>query len=402
MPVTELDDETEALIVLSCVPGIGATLLAKLVSHFGSGYQALHGSERELVAIGLPARVVSAIHHAAATGVSEDDRRVLQTHEVAFLRLTDDDYPPLLRHIYDAPPLLYLKGSLFASDIRAVTIVGSRRASDGALKKAYDLAHELARNGVTIVSGFAVGIDAAAHEGALDSGGRTVAVMGHGLAHLYPPEHKSLAERVVAAGALLSEFPMSVPPIAANFPRRNRVLSGLSLVTVVIEAPAKSGALRTADFALEQGGREVFAVPWERESFLNEGSNRLLREGAHPCRNAKDVLDALTEMTRPGTFPATKFPTEVRKRVDSPVPPRRTPRTTETTDDRTSLAAEGPADSGDESVIWNALRLEPTHIDALIQLTGLAPSVVATSLVLMEMKGIVRQYPGKRFARRLS
>jgi DNA processing protein len=345
--------------------------------------------------------VVEEIRRAAARGLSDADRAMLREGEVAFVRLWDEDYPPLLRHILDAPPLLYLKGSLLPSDVLAVTIVGSRRASEEAREKAYTLAAELARKGVVVVSGFAVGVDAAAHEGALDGGGRTLAVMGHGLAHLYPPEHKALAERIVGSGALLSEFPMSVPPIAGNFPRRNRVMSGLSLITVVVEAPAKSGALRTADFALEQGGREVFAVPWEPESFLNEGSNQLLREGANPCHTAADILAALTEMTKPGTFPATKLSTGARKRVGSgsshrPVAPLDATREAE------PLAAEGLVANSAEAILWNALRAEPTHIDALIQLTGLAPSVVATSLVLMEMKGIVRQYPGKRFARRAS
>lgn len=196
----------------------------------------------------------------------------------------------------------------------------------------------------------------------------------------------------------MSEFPMSVPPIAGNFPRRNRVLSGLALVTVVVEAPAKSGALRTADFALEQGGREVFCVPWEPDAFHNEGSNRLIREGANVCRNAADVLDTLTEMTKPGSFPATKFPREPIQRASPAERAQESP----AFEDAAPLAAEGPAESPDETTLWNALRTEPTHIDALIQLTGLSPSVVATSLVYMEMKGIVRQYPGKRFGRRKS
>ncbi|MBM3216124.1 DNA-protecting protein DprA [Candidatus Poribacteria bacterium] len=391
MPVTELDDETRALITLSCVPGIGSTLLTKALAHFGSGLETLRATERDLVRAGLSPAIAVEVRRAVAEGLPDLEERLLAGSDVAFLRIGDEDYPPLLRHTYNAPPLLYLRGSLGVSDLTSVTIVGSRRASEAARDKAYELARDLAARGVTVVSGFALGVDTAAHEGALDGAGRTVAVMGCGLSHVYPPENEALAERVTSAGALLSEFPMSVPPIAGNFPRRNRVMSGLTLATIVIEAPARSGALKTADYALEQGGKEVFAVPWRQTSFLNAGSQRLLSEGATPCESAEDVFAVISEMTKPGTFAARQRSTRTVGGTHS---------AGKAVQPASAVAEPSPDLGADERLVWEALTYEPTHIDALTQLTGLTPGRASAALLLLEMKTLVRQYPGKRFARK--
>ena len=390
MARTGLDEETRALIVLSLVPGVGSTMMTKLLAHFGSARACLSASERALQEAGLPARVVVGVLDARREGLDPTEEASLRDPELAFLRLDDPDYPRLLREIYDPPPLLYLKGTLRAEDDLAVTIVGTRKADPKAVDRAYAIARGLAGAGVTVVSGFAYGIDEAAHRGALDGGGRTLAVLACGLAHLYP-NHPELAARIQGSGALLSELPMGVAAMPRNFPRRSRLLSGLSLITIIAQAPLRSGALHTARHALEQG-REVFVVPGEGPGYA--GSTRLIEDGAMPVTSAEEVLDALDRLPRPRDWRAAARPV--------PRKPRRAP-----TPDDDGLAAEAPVEeatapalSGDEALVWEALSDEPTHIDALAQMTGLPVARLGSSLLLLEMKSLVRQFPGKRFAKK--
>lgn len=373
-----LDAEIEGLILISETSGIGSTLLAKLLFHFGSVRGVLESSDRELDALRLSPRVVNALRIAAKKRLSDEQRQTIEKTGVSFISLLDADYPPTLRSIPDPPPLLYVRGELQDSDSFSATIVGTRRASREGCEKAYQFASELARNGVTIVSGFAAGIDAAAHTGALDVGGRTLAVMGHGLAHLYPPEHKRLAGRILSSGALLSELPVETKPRGKYFPRRNRLLSGLTLVTLVVEAPLRSGALSTARFAWEQGNRGVFVVSWEQSSRRNEGLRDLLEKGARPCRKAQEIFDVLKEMTQPGT--SGEFLLRREEKEKQPF-------------------VLDPSLSEAKDLLWNVLGTEPTHVDALIQLTGLSPQKALSALMLMRLEGKVRQYPGNRFVR---
>ncbi len=391
MTARELDDETRALMALSLVPGIGATLTMKLLSRFGSARACFAASEWELQAAGLPPRLVLGVQSAARTGLATDEEELVRGGGVSWVRFDDPEYPAMLARIYDPPPLLFLRGTIDPADEYAVAIVGSRRARPAARAQAREIAHGLACERITIVSGLALGVDSAAHQGALDAGGRTMAVMGCGLAHVYPHANEALAERVTHSGGLLSEFPMSVAPMAQNFPRRNRIMSGMSLATIVVEAPLGSGALITGDLALEHG-RELLVVPWQDDAPSAAGSNRLIEDGATPVQSAEDVLAVLAGTPRP---------VELRGRSPLHASARRPARREETPPRRSPRPEGAPPDLvGDEASVWTALTVEPTHIDAVVHLTGLPAGSVGSALLLLEMKSLVRQFPGKRFARR--
>lgn len=212
--------------------------------------------------------------------------------EIAEVRLGDDSYPERLSQIYDPPSVLYYKGSFFAEDLNAVAIVGSRKCSSYGLKMAAEIARGLASRGITVVSGLARGIDIQAHKAAIASGGRTIAVMGSGFAHIYPPEAKSLVGDIISCGAVITEYDYGVKPLKWNFPKRNRIISGMSIGVVVVEAEEKSGALITADFALEEN-REVFAVPGRADLDTSKGTNALIQSGAKLVTRAEDVLDEI-------------------------------------------------------------------------------------------------------------
>jgi len=283
------------------------------------------------------------------------------------LRKEDEGYPKLLREIYDPPPVLYVRGDLQPEE-RFFAIVGSRRASPYGLKVASEMAEHLTTYGFTIVSGFARGIDTAAHRGALRAKGRTVAVLGSGLSKIYPPENRDLANEVSLSGALVSEFPMTYPVLPENFPRRNRVISGLSLGVLVVEADEKSGALITADLALEQG-REVFAIPGRVDSPLSRGTHRLIQQGAKLVREVSDILEELKIPIAEGlTRPAST--------------PRRPP----------SLV-------GEEEVVYEYLTDSPKPIDTIVEETHLSAQKALSTLVQLEVKKLVREHPGKRYTR---
>jgi DNA processing protein len=280
-------------------------------------------------------------------------------------------YPPPLEEIPDPPPLLYAKGTLEPRDQLAIALVGSRRCTTYGMRIAERLATSLARTGFTIVSGLARGIDAAAHRGALKAGGRTIAVLANGLAQVYPPEHDELAAEVAASGALLSELPMRQDPLAGLFPQRNRIISGLCLGVVVVEAAPKSGSLSTARHAMEQN-REVFAVPGPVDSLASRGCHRLLRDGAKLVETVEDILEELGPLMR-----------EVRTAPDET--PVRHPAELALSDLERSLLGR--------------LDDRPTGVDELIARTGLVASQVMATLSVLELKRLVRRLPGHRFVR---
>jgi DNA processing protein len=305
-----------------------------------------------------------------------------------------------LKTITDPPPVLYLKGSLIPEEA-AVAIVGTRAATPYGCAVAHRLGQELARLGITVVSGLAEGIDAAGHRGALEAGGRTIAVLGHGLDFLYPQHHRKLADVVVNSGALISEFPMEVPPTRQNFPRRNRVISGLSLGVVVVEAPQASGALITAREALDQG-REVFAVPGPVSSPKSKGCHQLLKDGARLVEDIHDVVDELAPhlkerlarwkeaLARSGS-PRTPCFAE-RSMGGPPV------RSGEPDRSETPVSPEGLSD--EESVVYESIPTgRATVVDALIQSTAFPPARLLTLLTDLELKGLVQQVPGQGFSR---
>jgi DNA processing protein len=294
--------------------------------------------------------------------VTEEER--LAALGASALTIEEPEYPAALRNLPDPPPVLFVRGELCVADEWAVAIVGTRRATPYGRQVAEYLGGALAEAGVTVVSGLARGIDGCAHRAALAAGGRTIAVLAHGLDTVYPPEHGRLAQDIAASGALVTEFPPGTRPDAPNFPRRNRILAGLAQATVVVEAGHTSGALITADLALEQG-REVFAVPGNIFSPTNQGSNRLIKEGARPMTSPRDLLEELhLSMTL----------------------------------EKRSMRETLPADST-ESAVLAQLGSEPLHVDELSRAMGLPVATVSSTLVLMELKGLARQVGALNYIR---
>jgi DNA processing protein len=279
----------------------------------------------------------------------------------------DANYPARLRTIADPPPLLYLKGESKAQDEKTIAVVGSRSASDYGRRVARDLCHGLVSLGFTVVSGMARGIDGVAHETTLNAGGRTVAVLGSGVDRAYPPDHEKLYRRISETGAVLSELPIGTKPLAHHFPARNRLISGLSLGVVVVEATEKSGSLITAGLALDQG-REVFAVPGEVGSSRSRGTNRLIRQGAKLVESVDDIIEEIAPqlLPRQGSAP-----------------------------EETRQLAENASDGARK--IFALLQERPLQIDEIIEASGFTPPRVLEILLELELQGYLRQLPGKKY-----
>jgi len=298
-------------------------------------------------------------------GIDEELRRMRHAG-VSIVRFTSRQYPARLRMIADPPPCLYVKGQLRAEDEQAVAIVGSRSASDYGRRIARDLARGLASCGFTVVSGMARGIDGAAHESTLKAGGRTIAVLGSGVERAYPPEHEQLYHQICESSAVVSELPVGTRPMAFNFPARNRLISGLSLGVVVVEATERSGSLITAAMALEQG-REVFAVPGEAGASRSRGAHRLIRQGAKLVETVNDIVEEI-----------------------APQLARQAGGMTE------RLSRLLPANAGEPSrTIYALLQDNPLQVDQVIERSGLSVAQVLEVLLELELHGFVRQSPGK-------
>ncbi len=298
----------------------------------------------------------------------------LETTQLSTMTIADADYPQSLRWTPDPPLVLYVRGSIQEDDGLAVAVVGSRKPSNYGKAMAQRLSTELVQHGFTVVSGLARGIDSQAHLGALQAGGRTIAVLGSGINVIYPPENRRLCDTISDRGAILSEFPLDTKPDRWNFPRRNRIISGLSLGTLVVEATAHSGALHTARHTLEQG-REVFAVPGRIDIPHSRGTNNLIKQGAKLVESVDDILAEFPE--------AVQASAAWQRTVQEPSSPART-----------------PADlSEEETKILEITQPEETHIDVLIQASQLPAHLVASILVTLELRGLIRQFPGKLFAR---
>ncbi|MFN2151823.1 MAG: DNA-processing protein DprA, partial [Anaerolineales bacterium] len=291
-----MSDYRRFWVGLNMVKGIGAVRLRSLLDAFGDAQSAWQAHPEELRAAGLPAGIVENLIKLRASVVLETIWDQIQAQGIQVIIWNDEQYPVRLREIDQAPPVLYVRGVLDLQDEWAVAIVGTRRITAYGRQVAERIAVKLANSGITVVSGLALGVDTVAHQATLDAGGRTLAVLGCGVDRLYPPRNRQLAERILESGALLSDYAPGTPPEASNFPPRNRIISGLSLATVVVEASEKSGALITADFAVEQG-REVFAVPGSVFSPQSRGPNRLIQNGAHPLLDPQEILDIL-DLTR--------------------------------------------------------------------------------------------------------
>jgi DNA processing protein len=364
---------------------------------------AAHGDPELREADGLTEKAVAKLRECASRDVSRQIE-AMQAHGIGILLDGDEDYPRGLQAMSDAPPYLFIRGDILPADERAVAIVGTRQVTEYGRGLAHRFALELARAGVTVVSGLARGIDTAAHRGSLDGGGRTIAATGCGLDIVYPSDNKELMLEIEGSGAVLSEWAPTTNPEAWHFPARNRIIAGLSLGVIVVEAAAKSGALITADFANELG-RDVFAVPGNVHKLQSRGPHQLIRDGATLVESVEDVLQALEARSTP--FPE-RGPQQqrVKKRGnnDDAEPGKATsrpPKRSSTSDSprQPGIVVNTASFSPGENKVWICLDVEPRHIDDLAAEAGLSASEVNTALVLLELKGAARRLPGNLFAR---
>ena len=347
------------------VRGIGRVRFKLLENHFDSMEAAWSASESELRAAGLDRRTIRSVADGRQKFDPDAEAELLLKSGVRVFTWHDDDYPAQLKEIYDLPPLIYVKGNLTPDDERSVAVVGTRNPSHYGRQVAEQLVYDIASAGVTIVSGLARGVDGIAHRIALDAGQRTIAVLGSGVDIIYPREHTSLSERIAENGALISELTLGTRPDARNFPRRNRIMSGMTLGTLVIEAGARSGALITARQALEEN-REVFAVPGSIFSPNSEGTNRLIRESAAKLVTAcEDVLEELNLSA-------------VAQQIE--------------------MAALFPEDEN-EAELLRYITFDPVHVDDVCRSSGRSAPDVSSTLAMMELKGLVRQVGGMNYVR---
>jgi DNA processing protein len=360
------------LLRLTLVSGVGPKICRTLIEEFGSAGAVLDARESALREVaGVGSKLAEKIHRARTEVDAEAELELCRKLGVEVVAAGDEGYPPTLAEIPDPPSLLYVRGKIEPADQIAIALVGSRKCTSYGLRIAERLATSLARVGLTVVSGLARGIDAAAHRGALNGGGRTLAVLANGLSEIYPPEHEDLARDVAASGALISESPMRQGPLAGLFPQRNRIISGLSLGVVVVEATPRSGSLSTAKHATEQN-REVFAVPGPVDSLPSRGCHFLIRDGARLVETVDDILEELGPLVR-----------EVKAKPEEP-------------------AIRHPAElslSDQERTLLGRLDDRPVSVDELIVGSGLTASQVMATLSVLEMRRLVRRQPGPRFVR---
>jgi DNA processing protein len=344
------------------VKGIGPAKLQALLDHFGDLGAAWRANAAALQAAGIDRRAIESLMEARGRLELDMELKKVERAGAHVLTWADPGYPARLREIPSPPPVLYVKGQLADADRWAVAVVGTRRATSYGRQVTRELVGSLARSHVTVVSGLARGIDAEAHQAALDAGGRTIAVMGCGIEQVYPPEHRRLYDGIIASGAVISEYPLGAPPDAANFPPRNRIISGLSLGVLVVEAGLRSGALITADYAAEQG-RDVFAVPGSILMRNSEGTNRLIQDGAKMVTKPEDLLEELNL-----TLVAEQA--EVRQAIP---------------------------DNPTEAQLLGYLSAEPVHVDEIAASAGMPITETSATLALMELKGLVRQVGGMNY-----
>jgi DNA processing protein len=378
----ELSPDDRAALALQLAPGIGPKTCAVLIAHFGSAARALAASVDELTAIPyMTPRIAQSLRNVWQNGDIDAELALMSRHDARILVRGSAGYPASLAPLAGSPPLLYIRGDLQPVDAHAVALVGSRACTSYGQRTAHRIAYDLAKAGITVVSGLARGIDAEAHRGALEAGGRTIAVLANGLSRVYPPEHAELAEQVVRSGALLSEACMKMEPLAGMFPARNRIICGISRALVVIEAGERSGALISARHAGEQG-REVFVVPGPVDSIASAGSLQLLRDGARLVRGAKDVLEDLEGIATLSDNKKTDEPSTFDEAsIEEPKPVRPTPR------------LEGVA-----AQLWELL-VEPIAVDDLCRRTGEPMASLSPLLMNLELDGLIRKRPGNIYER---
>ena len=357
---------------LKSIPGIGDLLFKRLIDRFNSPEVVFRATQKDLIEVeGITPRLAASIkQHKIGDSVRKDLDLVMQK-KYKIVTLTDTEYPPLLLQIPDPPPFLYVFGRL-KSSIRNIAVVGSRNATRYGISTTRQLCHDLVKLEMTIISGMAVGIDSAAHEGALMGKGCTIAVLGSGLERVYPEQNRKLFHQIAENGAVISEFPLKTEPDAHNFPKRNRIISGMSLGTVVVEATKRSGSLITARMAAEQN-RDVFAVPGSVQSFKSTGTHTLIKQGAKLVEHAQDIMEELSYMMIEAPHEKDKTGNKTMERI--------------------------PQLSSEESLVFEAIGAYPVHIDDLARKLSMKPGKLSSILLQLELKGIVHQSPGKLFFR---
>ncbi len=373
-----ISETGRAYLRLHLTEGVGPITLRRLIERFGDAGAVLSASTDALRMVERVGRTIArAIRRTASSDDSHREIDLAAEYGVRIICPQDEEYPPLLRHTPDGPICLYVKGRLEKQDGVSLAVVGSRKPTHYGQEQARELAEELARIGMTIVSGLAYGVDACAHEGALAASGRTVAVLGNGLCSIYPPLHRELADLIAASGAVISELPMETQPEGTNFPRRNRIIAGMTLGSLIVEGGERSGAMITARLANEYN-REVFALPGRSDSLMSRGPNLLIREGmARLVTCTADILDELGEVGRVlrGAEPAEPAGSD---------PP---------------AATFSPGLTENERSTLDALDIEPVPIELIVDVAGLSAAEVAAALTTLQLKRQVKQLPGGVFVR---
>lgn len=373
-----ISDTARAYLQLHLTDGIGPITLRHLVEHFGDARTVLSASMDSLCRVkGVGRTTADAIRQSARCDKTQREVELAAQHGVRIICPEDAEYPPLLKHTPDGPICLYVKGRLAREDGVALAIVGSRKPTYYGQEQTRRFAEGLARTGMTIVSGLAYGIDACAHEAALAVGGRTVAVLGNGLSDVYPPPHRELANLIAESGAVIGELPMEVAPDGSNFPRRNRIIAGMSVGALIVEGGARSGAMITARLANEYN-REVFALPGRIDSDMSCGPNTLIREGmARLVMNVADVLDELGDL---GRF----LQTEADALMSAEQPP---------------LPPIAPKLTDNERQTLDAVGIDPVPMELIVDAANLSAADVAAALTTLQLKQQVKQLPGGLFVR---
>jgi DNA processing protein len=349
-------------IGFNLIKGIGAVRMQGLIAYFGDVEAAWKADPAALAEAGLGAKVIERVLAARSTVNLDQVWEKIESQGIKILTWEDEEYPGRLKEIDQPPPVLYIRGDYLQDDLFAVAIVGTRKVTSYGRQVTEEIASFLAANGMTVISGLARGVDAIAHQTALRAGGRTIGILGSGVDKIYPPEHRALADQMMQRGAIISDYAVGTPPDASNFPPRNRIISGLSLAVVVIEAAETSGALITAEFAAEQG-REIFAVPGSILAPQSKGTNKLIQNGALPLLTPADLMQAL-DLTRMGA--------------------------------QKSARKILPSDETEARVL-GVLGDEPMHVDDIRQQADLPIEKISATLALMELKGMVRQVGGMNY-----
>jgi DNA processing protein len=374
----------ESWLRLSHAEGVGSVLFARLVKRFGSAENSLGASVAEMTQVeGIGEITAGKIARSRDTFNVAKELQLADKYKTVLICWDDLRYPPALKSIYDPPPILYVRGSLDRGDALSAAIVGSRRCSAYGSEQASRFGYLLASAGFTVVSGLARGIDTAAHRGALSAKGRTIAVQGCGLANVFPPENDKLAELITQSGAVVSELPMGYEPLAENFPARNRIIAALSLATLVVEAGHNSGAILTAKAALEYD-RDVMAVPGKIDSPLSGGCHKLIKEGARLVDSMDDILDALGHVGQ-----GLKTHTE---------------QSTQQAEEKAQATLFDSARlnlSESEKAVMGGFDGEPMHVEHIIAQSGLAAGQVHSSIISLQLKGLIKQLPGGLYAKKI-